>query len=277
MKVGVLHPGAMGASVVQALTANGHEVFWSQVSRSNETRTRALAAGAKSCASLAELCDLCEVIVSVCPPESATELAEEVAAQQFTGLFADVNAISPVRVLQISKQFPDSYVDGGIIGPPALKPGTTRLYLSGSRASEVHQLFGESVLEPVILTGALTAASALKMCYASWTKGSAALLLNTRALAEALDIGDSLEAEWERSQAGTLARARATVAGTAPKAWRFSGEMEEIANTFAAAGLPDGFHQGAADFYERLAEFKDQSGVSLADMFELLANPHPSD
>jgi len=160
----------------------------------------------------------------VCPPESATKLAEEVAAQKFTGLFADVNAIAPQRASQISTLFPDNYVDGGIIGPPVLKPGTTRLYLSGLRASEVQQLFQESALEPLVMAGALTAASALKMCYASWTKGGAALLLNTRALAEALDIGDSLEAEWERSQTGTLARAQATVAGTAPKAWRFTGE-----------------------------------------------------
>ena len=277
MKVGVLHPGAMGASVAQALSANGHEVFWCQVSRSAETRNRAEAAGAKSCASLGELCNLCEVIVSVCPPESASQLAEEVAAQNFAGLFADVNAIAPQRALQISKHFPDRYVDGGIIGPPALQPGTTRLYLSGPRASEVHQLFNKSALEPLVMTGALTAASALKMCYASWAKGSAALLLNTRALAEALDIGDSLEAEWERSQAGTLARAQATIAGTAPKAWRFTGEMDEIAATFAAADLPDGFHKGAADFYQRLAAFKDQSGVSLADMFELLATEQQPD
>ncbi len=277
MNVGVLHPGAMGATVAHALAANGHRVFWSHASRSAQTRSRAEAAGAEGCASLGDLCDRSEVIVSVCPPESAGKLAEEVAAHGFSGLYADVNAIAPQRATEISKHFPGRYVDGGIIGPPAVTRDTTRLYLSGPRAREVHQLFDQSALEPVVMTDDETAASALKMCYASWTKGSAALLLNTRALAEALGIGDSLEEEWARSQAGTLERANATIAGTAPKAWRFTGEMDEIAATFAAADLPDGFHRGAADFYERLAGFKDQNEVSLSDMLELLAQARQSD
>jgi len=267
----------MGASVAQALSNNGHQVYWSSASRSEATRIRAAAAGAEDCATLDKLCQRCEAIISVCPPESAEQLAKEVAAQKFSGLFADVNAVAPQRALQISQYFPDRYVDGGIIGPPAIEPGTTRLYLSGPRASEVERLFAHSVIEPLIIAGSETAASALKMCYASWTKGSAALLLNTRALAEALGVGDSLESEWARSQSGTLERAKATVAGVAPKAWRFTGEMDEIADTFAQADLPGGFHEGAADFYRRLASFKDQKGVSLADMFALLAKASKQD
>ena len=46
-------------------------------------------------------------------------------------------------------------------------------------------------------------------------------------------------------------------AGTASKAWRFVGEMHEIADTFATAGLPDDFHRAAAQIYARMAGFKD--------------------
>jgi len=277
MKIGVLHPGAMGATVVQALVGNGHEVYWCSESRSAQTRQRAEAANARDCASLQKLCGIAQTIISVCPPESATVLAQQVADADFTGLYADLNAIAPERAAQIAQLFPNRYVDGGVIGPPALRAGTTRLYLSGARAGEVQRLFAQSPLEVVLLTGADTAASALKMCYASWTKGQAALLLNSLALADALGVGDSLESEWARSQAGTYARAEASIVGTGPKAWRFVGEMNEIAATFAAADLPDGFHQGAADFYQRLASFKDKSGITLSDMLDVLGTTRKSD
>jgi hypothetical protein len=35
--------------------------------------------------------------------------------------------------------------------------------------------------------------------------------------------------------------------------------MREIAATFAEAGLPTGFHDAAAEFYGRLAAFKDRT------------------
>jgi len=102
--------------------------------------------------------------------------------------------------------------------------------------------------------------SALKMCYAAWTKGSAALLLAVRGLAEAEGVTRSLLKEWAISQPGLEDRSKGAAAGTAPKAWRFVGEMEEIAATFRQAGLPDQFHLGAAALYELLREFKDQTG-----------------
>jgi 3-hydroxyisobutyrate dehydrogenase-like beta-hydroxyacid dehydrogenase len=215
------------------------------------------------------------LLISVCPPESALEVARAVAAAGFRGLYGDFNAIAPERAREIEKMFAGRYVDGGIIGPPARVAGSTRLYLSGERSPEVAALFAGTLLEPRLLASPKagvgnTAASALKMSYAAWTKGSAALLLNARALAEALGVGDALEAEWAISQSGTLERAEATVSGVAPKAWRFSGEMKEIAATFNAAGLPSGFHLGAAEFYELLAQFKNQSGLSLADLLQSL-------
>jgi len=91
-------------------------------------------------------------------------------------------------------------------------------------------------------------ASAVKMAYASWTKGSAALLLATRALARA-------EA-WSRAARGVgpfpagLGEAlggRGRIRGG--QGWRWVAEMEEIAATMAAAGLPEGFHQAAAEIY----------------------------
>jgi 3-hydroxyisobutyrate dehydrogenase-like beta-hydroxyacid dehydrogenase len=149
------------------------------------------------------------------------------------------------------------FVDGGIIGPPPRQAGVARLYLAGPRAGEVGALFKGSALEAIVLAGDVGTASALKMAYAAWTKGSSALLLAVRALAIREGVDDALRAEWERSQPGLDARSEAALAGNARKAWRFVGEMEEIAATFAAAGLPAGFHQACAAVYDRLGSYKD--------------------
>jgi hypothetical protein len=93
-----------------------------------------------------------------------------------------------------------------------------------------------------------------------------------RALAAAEAVDAALVREWERSQPELPARSEAAVRGNARKAWRFVGEMEEIAATFAAAGLPDGFHRASAEIYERLAAYKDAAAPpSLAEAAGALA------
>jgi hypothetical protein len=67
--------------------------------------------------------------------------------------------------------------------------------------------------------------------------------------------------------------------GNAKKAWRFIGEMEEIAATYAAAGLPDSFHQGAAEIYRRMAIYKDGPTPSFAEVLRALTRagrPEPA-
>ena len=129
---------------------------------------------------------------------------------------------------------------------------------------------GRSALEPRVLGGGPGTASALKMAYAAWTKGSSALLAVVAALASAEDVADDLFAEWELSQPGVTRRLAVTAAEIAPRAWRWTGEMDEIAATFAAAGLPDGFHRAAGEVYERLRAFKDTPGTTVEEMLEAL-------
>jgi 3-hydroxyisobutyrate dehydrogenase-like beta-hydroxyacid dehydrogenase len=150
-----------------------------------------------------------------------------------------------------------SYVDGGIVGSPPRKRGTTRLYLCGAASGRVAACFAAGALEAIVLDGKIGAASALKMAYASWTKGSQALLMAVRALAIAEGVDDALLREWQRSIPDLPARSEAAVRGTAAKAWRFVGEMEEIAATLGEAGLPQGFHEAAGEVYRRLARYKD--------------------
>jgi 3-hydroxyisobutyrate dehydrogenase-like beta-hydroxyacid dehydrogenase len=261
--VGLLHPGEMGAAVGQCLAAGGHEVLWAAEGRSPATRERAQAAGLTA-SGLADITARSAVMVSVCPPHAALEVARQVAGACFGGVYVDANAIAPTtarEVAGIAGGGGADYVDGGIIGTPPVAPGFIRLYLSGPRADEVRALFdGSAVDARVIGTSAAsaaspetaaTAASAVKMAYASWTKGSAALVLAARALARAEGVEEALLAEWAISQPGMDSRSERAARSAATKGWRWVAEMEEIAEAMAAAGLPDGFHRAAAEIYRR--------------------------
>jgi 3-hydroxyisobutyrate dehydrogenase-like beta-hydroxyacid dehydrogenase len=260
LTIGVLHPGEMGSAVAAAAVTGGARVLWASEDRGAPTRRRADGAGLEDAGSLGALVRRSEVVLSVCPPHAAAEVAGAVAAHRFAGTFVDANAVSPATARDIGAivaRAGATFVDGGIVGPPPHRPGTTRLYLSGPEAARIVAVFAGSPLEVITLDGPAGAASALKMAYAAWTKGSAALLMAVRALAAAERVDEPLLREWARSQPDLAARSEAAAKGSAPKAWRWIGEMEEIAATFAAAGLPDGFHRGAADVYQRLAGYKD--------------------
>jgi 3-hydroxyisobutyrate dehydrogenase-like beta-hydroxyacid dehydrogenase len=262
MKMALLHPGQMGVTVGACAIAAGHTVGWMAHGRSEATEQRATDGHFEPFHRMAELLHDRDVVVVVCPPEAARATAKNVAESGFKGLYLDANAISPntaVAIRELVESAGATYVDGSIIGPPAAVPGTTRLYLSGEKASIMATYFTNTALEAIVIEGGASAASAIKMCYAAWTKGSAALLLAVGALAQAENISSMLEAEWARSIPDLADKLANTAATSAPKAWRFAGEMHEIANTFDANELPGGFHRGAAETFALLKAFKNPS------------------
>jgi len=271
--VGLLYPGEMGAAVGRSLVGAGHEVVWAAAGRSPATVARAAEAGLTAVADVAEVAGRADVVLSVCPPHAAVRVAREVNAAGFRGLYVDANAVSPDTAREVAgivEAGGAAYVDGGIIGTPPVAPGFIRLYLSGARAQQVLRLFaGTEVDARVIDGGAFAAASAVKMAYASWTKGSAALLLAARALARTEGVEETLLAEWGISQPGLEARSAGSARAAAGKGWRWVAEMEEIAATMAGAGLPDGFHLAAAEIYRR-AQHADGTMPALDAVLEVL-------
>src|SRR4051795_871825 len=174
-RVGVLHPGEMGAALGARLRDRGHDVAWAGEGRSAATRARADAAGLRDAGALDALLARCDAVVSVCPPHAALDVARAVAG--YGGVFVDANAISPQTVAAVRAIVEDGggrFVDGGVVGPPPEREGTTRLYLSGADAAVVADLFAGTVVESPVLGPQAGAASALKMAYAAWTKGTAA-------------------------------------------------------------------------------------------------------
>jgi 3-hydroxyisobutyrate dehydrogenase-like beta-hydroxyacid dehydrogenase len=259
-RVGIIHPGNMGVSVAASIRQGGAEVFWASQGRSEQTQERAAKAGLQDAGTLAALCENCGVLVSVCPPHAAEDVADQVLALGFAGRYLDANAIAPDRVRRMGQKMTAagvSFVDGGIVGGPAWTPGETWLYLAGEQADWLASLFEAGPLETTVLGREVGRASALKMCYAAWTKGSTALLCAIVAAADALAVWPDLQVQWERDWPGFPEQTVDRVRRVTAKAWRFAGEMEEISATFQGAGVPGDFHGGAAEVYRRIAGFKD--------------------
>jgi len=249
--VGVLHPGEMGAAVAALLREKGERVLWASAGRSAATVERASAAGLEDAGEVPELLRRCEILLSICPPHAALDVAE--ATTGFTGIYVDANAISPGSARTIAGLQP-RFVDGGIVGPPPREPGTTRLYLSGGEAESVAALFSGTPLDARVLSDEPGAASALKAAYAGWTKGSAALLLAVRELARAEGVEDALLEEWRMSIPELDERLAGATRSSRRKGWRWIGEMEEIARSMDAQGLPSGFHEAAAEMFRRASQ-----------------------
>jgi len=252
MNIGLLHPGEMGAAMGGCLAGAGHAVLWASAGRSPATAARAAAAGLTDTGTVPELAQRADLILSICPPHAAVSVA--LAVTGFTGIFVDANAISPDTARTVGTVMDGAaFVDGGIVGPPPLGPGDTRLYLSGEHAAPVRDLFKGTVVDARVVPGAAGAASAVKMAYAAWTKGTSALLLASRGLARAEGVEEVLLTEWALSQPTLAARSERAARAAATKGWRWIAEMEEIAAAMAADGLPGGFHQAAAEIYRRSA------------------------
>ena len=170
------------------------------------------------------------------------------------------------------------FVDGGIVGGPAWQPESTWLYLSGKQSQKIANCFTKGFLVTKIIGESIGKASALKMCFAANTKGTAALQCAIVAVAESLGVREELHQLWSLDKSDFAERTNQKIQRITAKAWRFAGEMEEIQKTFEHAGIPGGFHQAAAEIYQRMSSFKETKETpSLTEVLnQLLALENPS-
>jgi 3-hydroxyisobutyrate dehydrogenase-like beta-hydroxyacid dehydrogenase len=258
----------MGISIAASAQNSGHQVFWASEGRGRDTHDRAAKFGLRDLQTVANLCAECSVLVSVCPPHAAETVARQILDSGFRGLYLDANAISPRRAMQIGQAMAPAgitFVDGGIIGGPAWEPDSTWLYLAGPRAHDIAACFSSGPLATRVLGQEIGKASALKMCFAAYTKGTTALLCAILATAERLGVREDLYRQWARDDANFADQVPMRVRGVTAKAWRFAGEMDEIAATFGESGMPAEFHAAAANIYRRLAGFKDAPATPALD------------
>ena len=273
-KIGILYPGEMGVSIAASAINGGNQVYWTAENRSDKTRLRAEKHELLDASSLSQLTQNSEIIFSVCPPHFAEDVAKSVIENGFKGYYLDANAIAPQRAVKIGQTMESNgihFIDGGIIGGPAWTPKETWLYLSGKDAEVIADFFTSGPLETKIISDEIGKASALKMCYAAYSKGTTALLAAILATAESLGVREELYRQWDMDDSGFAEQVNRRTTRVTAKAWRFEGEMHEIASTFQAAGLPNEFHEAAAEIYHRLAGFKDSTETpSLDDVLNTL-------
>jgi 3-hydroxyisobutyrate dehydrogenase-like beta-hydroxyacid dehydrogenase len=236
----------MGTEVGRAVRG---EVLWASEGRSEATQARAAAAGFRDVGSTEALVEPSEVVLSVCPPAIAEQVADQVAALGFAGLYVEANAIAPARAERIAARLAEGgarVVDGAVIGRTGLN-----LYLSGdeSAVSEAAALFDGGDVATIALEGGVGAASALKMAFGGWNKAGIALAAQAHAIARVYGVQDALTAEGVDPE---------RIARAGPKGWRWAPELEEVAETCAQLGLPEEMASGAAALFARWAAHRDR-------------------
>ena len=265
--IAILSPGDMGHGVGKALAEHGYRVITCLAGRSQRTRDLAAAAGFADVSPLEDMVREADLIMSILVPAEAVGVARAVAdAMRAAGVsrpFADCNAVSPRSAAEMASIIGGAdgdYIDGGIVGGSPARGAVPRIYTSGPRAGLMDELDGKGIAIKN-LGPAIDRASGMKMCYASMTKGTNTLRVAMLTAAYSLGLYDELVEELEFSQGDALSDMESGIPGLPANSGRWIGEMEEIAETFEAAGVTPGFHQGAAEMFRLLAAtpFADES------------------
>ena len=256
--VGVMSPGDMGSGVGGALVRSGLRVITSLKGRSEASSTRAGEQGIVDVGSLDAVVTSSDLMLSILVPSEAlgfaASAAESIVRTNRHVAFADCNAVSPATGVKIGKIITAAggmFIDAGIIGGSPITGAIPRFYASGEHAGILAELDGKGISVPV-MRGAVGRASGLKMLYAALTKGTAALHASTLMAAKSLGLFDDLIHELEQSQSGTLT-AMGRVNSISAQAFRWIGEMEEIASTFEDAGVTPHIHAGAAETFRKIS------------------------
>ncbi|MFC8337573.1 DUF1932 domain-containing protein [Streptomyces rubiginosohelvolus] len=260
--VGVLHPGSMGAAVAAQARQGGAEVLWCPTGRSPATQDRAARHGLDAAADLAELTERADIILSICPPAHAEDVATEVSAHPFAGIYVDANAIAPATMARVSAILLSTgatVVDASVIGSPPSASKSARLYLSGPGEAlvSVATVFDGTAVRPLPLAGGIGRASALKLSYSSYQKASRVLAAVSYALARDYGVEDALLDIAEGRSTSYLAETQYTPK-VAARAWRWGPEMSEVASALREVGLPTDMAEAAASVMSRWDGFKDE-------------------
>ncbi len=275
--LGILHPGGMGAAVAAQARRSGAEVLWCPAGRSASSKERAERYGLAPVHALSEMVERADIILSLCPPAAAEDVALNVTAYSYAGIYVDGNAVSPATMANISAILQHSgatAIDGSVIGSPPSDSKSPRLYLSGPAEAlrQVAKLFDGSAVQARLLSGEIGQASALKLSYSSYQKASRALA----AVAYALASDHGVEAELLDIAEGRTTSYLAETAyfpKVAARSWRWGPEMKEAALALEEAGLPSELADATAAVMGRWVGLKDASPDLALVMEELHSNP----
>jgi putative dehydrogenase len=260
VNVGLIGTGEMGAGIGGLLVAGGATVRTSLAGRSAASAERIRVAGVLA-VDAAEVAATSEIVLSIVPPDRALEVARAFCATLPPSgnrpLYVDANAIAPATARAIDDVIRHAgvrFLDAGIIGS-APGPGYAgpRMYVAGPDAAAFAAALGACGLEVRIVDGTIGAASALKMSYGGTTKAVTAIGYAMFASAEHAGVGEALAAEFADSQPALHAWLQRQLTVMPRKAYRWVGEMREVATYGAAEPGVATIYEGIAQEYEAIA------------------------
>ncbi len=257
----LMSPGEMGSPIAEQIINSGIDVISPLKNRSPQTFERARKYGITDSENLENSINESDLIISILVPDAAKDLAVKVSdiSKKLDKeiYFADLNAISPETVQSMGKILSESkvnFIDGGIIGTPPKNNTMPRIYVSGEHSSFFTKLDGLGM--KVIDMGAdIGSASAMKMAYASITKGYSSLLIAAVTLSIKTNNYEHLMKELEFSQSNVFNDLN-NLKSIPSKAHRWIGEMEEISKTFIENNITGDFHKASGSIYSNVSQSK---------------------
>ncbi len=259
--VTLISPGEMGSPIAEYIISSGIKVISPLNNRSEETRKRSIKSGIEDSKTLIESMKQTDLIISILVPSEAENLCKEIAniskVIDKEIYYADLNAISPKTVQNMRNILTNTkikFIDGGIIGGPPISNKFPRIYVSGIH-SKVFMELNNLGMEVIDMSGEIGDASAIKMAYASITKGYSSLLIAAVTLAIKTNNFDAFMDELKFSQPKVFNDLK-NLKSIPSKAHRWIGEMTEISNTFIDNGVTGNFHKGSFDIYTKVSDSK---------------------
>lgn len=274
--VGLLHPGSMGAAFGAQLRQQNVRVLWCTDGRSNRSRARAENAGLEGVRSLGQLVARADVLLSLCPPAAAVDVAQQVAGCEVDGrLYIEANAITPHRVRTIAEMLPGAaVVDGAVVGSPPVDGKQPTLYLSGDPrgCAQATELFSATDVKTRVLGDDVGTASSLKLSYSSYQKASRVLAALAYGVAEANGVADEL-LEIAGKRSGSYLTEIDYIPKTASRAWRWGPELDDAADLLWEAGLPDDLMRAVSRVLSQWSDAQERK-LTIAEALSLLRTEH---
>ena len=270
--------GDMGLSVGIYLLKSGFKVLTNIDGRSEKTIKNVKSTNIKN-TTQSDLVMKSDIILSIIPPDSSVQVAQQLSElSQLNSkpiTYVECNAISPNTTQFIEKSFMtkafknSKYIDGSIIGTAPNDTYKPNLYISGKYANDIESLKSQA-FRIINLGRNLEAASSIKMCYASLTKGTNALWISLLLLSNKLNIFNELIKELNYSQKESLIKMESQLPKLPSKSGRWIAEMQEIANTYKSQNLHSGSFDNSAYIYNLVSMLENKEINNLSDIINQL-------
>lgn len=241
--IGILYPGEMGSTFGKLLADGGFQVVTTLQGRSDRTRRLCHNAGLRVLDCIRDVIQRSDILISLVTPGAAVDVARNVAAlvespaRRLTYIDANsVSAATAVEISQILQVASVDFVDACILSLASRLRERGTLYLSGFRAGELSDLFGQ--LMRVKIAGDMPGqASAFKMIISGMPKGLVCLFVETMVFAREMGLLNEALETYNEIYPGVMEVIKRMLPTYPQHAARRGEELREVEQTMLLNGL----------------------------------------